>query len=406
MKLSHSYMCNFVISQQLKPVNSNEYGRRSSRSGSMVNLPDHNSIVNNVPVGTLCLLDDVDEHTILTATAIDDSYTIRMSASNSSSSFDTPPDTLPPVPPRIMKHKKHSQLDTSLTSSVAPLPLATLTQPSPMSFESNFVHSDSLKIASKTIASMRTTPPLLLPPPLKNLSAANNGSPESEVRACVSCVLFHSTLCSLASNFVVLFFAFYKISNVFGEATRFSFYSLIKNCITKTLISLSQDVSDNLIQLDSANTSFELDDFDPLNKNAKQIPKPAKPLPVPIGQSVFTAVPIRLSAFSNPVYPFHVPAQPSLTAATTKIDEDVELLRKYGLDRFHLNDSSNQKYFRCNSSLDSSSSSSALGNNNGMNRSTDPFYAPINGNVNSQLNHVNGSGHSIASKKDPWTTFD
>lgn len=171
-----------LSSQQLKPVNSNEYGRRSSRSGSMVSPPDHKTPT-NVPVGTLCFVEDDDEHTILTATETDDSYTIRMSASNSSTStsFDTPPDTLPPVPPRVMKHKKHLVLDTSLTSSVAPLPLAAFTQSSPMSFENNFVHSDSLKNASKTIASMRTTPPLLLPPPLKNVSVANNVTAESEV---------------------------------------------------------------------------------------------------------------------------------------------------------------------------------------------------------------------------------
>lgn len=167
-----------LSSSQLKPVNSNEYGRRSSRSGSMVNTPDH-KIASNVPIGTLCLLDDVDEHTILTATSIDDSYTIRMSPSNSSSSFDTPPDTLPPVPPRILKHKKHSILDTtSLSSSIAPPSM--LTQSSPMSFENNFVHSDSLKNVSKSIASMRTTPPLLLPPPLQN-AVAKCVSVESEV---------------------------------------------------------------------------------------------------------------------------------------------------------------------------------------------------------------------------------
>lgn len=151
--------------------------------------PDHKTPT-NVPVGTLCFLEDDDEHTILTATATDDSYTIRMSASNSSTSFDTLPDTLPPVPPRIMKHKKHLVLDTSLTSRVAPSPLGAFTQSSAMSFENNFVHSDSLKNASKTIASMRTTPPLLLPPPLKNVSVAKSVSAESEVCSLCS-LLFH-----------------------------------------------------------------------------------------------------------------------------------------------------------------------------------------------------------------------
>lgn len=199
----------FVSSQQLKPVNSNEYGRRSSRSGSMVSPPDHTTTSTNVPTGTLRLLDDVDEHTILTATAIDDSYTIRMSASNSSSSFDTPPDTLPPVPPRIMKHKKHSLLDTSLTSSsvVAPsLAMSQFTQSSAMSFENNFVHSDSLKNASKqAIASMRTSPPLLLPPPLKNVSIENSVSAQPEVCS-FTCSLLCSSPCCLDRHFATSHF--------------------------------------------------------------------------------------------------------------------------------------------------------------------------------------------------------
>lgn len=163
----------------------------------------------------------------------------------------------------------------------------------------------------------------------------------------------------------------------------------------------TQDLTDNLIQLDSVNTSFELEDFDPLNKNARQIPKATKPPPVlPIIQPAFGAVP----AFSNPVYPFHVPNQQASLATTAKVDDDVELLRKYGLDRFHLNDS-NQKYFSCSSSLDSSSASSAMGNNN-VNRSSEQCYTPINGNAGIRHQHMNGSANSIASKKDPWTTFD
>lgn len=169
----------------------------------MVNTPDHKPVAANVPVGALCLLDDVDEHTILTATATDDSYTIRMSASNSSLSFDTPPDTLPPVPPRIMKHKKHSLLDTSLTSSIAPSPMSAFTQ----SFENNFVGRPP-KNTSQSIAAMRTSPPLLLPPPLKNIAVANSVSAGTEVCPCdhclchciVLCCLYISLLCVIVSK--------------------------------------------------------------------------------------------------------------------------------------------------------------------------------------------------------------
>lgn len=149
-----------------------------------------------------------------------------------------------------------------------------------------------------------------------------------------------------------------------------------------------------------------MEDFDPLNQNAKQISFAAKPPPVPVMQPKFAAVPppLRQPAFSNPVYPFHVPTQQTSLATTTKVDDDVELLRKYGLDRFHLKDSG-EKYFSCNSSLDSTSATSTNGNNN-LKRSTGQFYTPINGNAGNQFNHINGSANSIANKKDPWTTFD
>lgn len=131
----------------------------------------------------------------------------------------------------------------------------------------------------------------------------------------------------------------------------------------------------------------------------------ARPPSVPMVQPAFATIPAPerpLTAYSNPVYPFHVPTQQPSLATIAKVDDDVELLRKYGLDRFHLNDS-DQKYFSCSSSLDSSSTSSGMGNNNNGNRST---YTPMNGNASGQLNRMNGSAHSITSKKDPWTTFD
>lgn len=56
--------------------------RRSSRSGSLVSTPDHQS--KTMPVGTLFSLDDVAEPSI----------ELDSSVSNSSSSFDTPPDVM------------------------------------------------------------------------------------------------------------------------------------------------------------------------------------------------------------------------------------------------------------------------------------------------------------------------
>lgn len=70
-----------------------EHKRRSSRSGSLVNTPDHQLKKITVPVGKLFSFDDSGgSSNYLEA---NDS-----SATNSSCSFDAPPD-VPPVPPRI-----------------------------------------------------------------------------------------------------------------------------------------------------------------------------------------------------------------------------------------------------------------------------------------------------------------
>lgn len=118
-----------------------------------------------------------------------------------------------------------------------------------------------------------------------------------------------------------------------------------------------------MIKLD---TSIELDDFDPLNENARQIPGPP-PSSVhhqPIafnspGTSTsrtpanggFPVDPAKIMSFNNPLYPYYQP--PTLrtsaesgssgshlgipTPSPINGDEN-ELLRKYGLDQFSLND--------------------------------------------------------------------
>lgn len=77
----------------MKPVNSLEHNRRSSRSGSLINTPDHQPMQSNVPVGKLCSFDDSSGETSNYLEANDSSAT-------SSCSFDALPDA-PPVPPRI-----------------------------------------------------------------------------------------------------------------------------------------------------------------------------------------------------------------------------------------------------------------------------------------------------------------
>lgn len=76
-------------------------------------------------------------------------------------------------------------------------------------------------------------------------------------------------------------------------------------------------MSPNLITLD---TSFELEDFDPLNQNAKSIP-PIIP---------------RTANTYNPVYPntFHgamAAAPPQALPRRKEIDAESELLQQYGL---------------------------------------------------------------------------
>lgn len=173
------------------------------------------------------------------------------------------------------------------------------------------------------------------------------------------------------------------------------------------------DSPTDLIELD-ASTSFEIDDFDPLNQNAKQLPivqsKGAPPSIVLPQISSKTAAPNAhavvgdAQAFSNPIYPFHMPNQlppkpqssiitsstssnslTTTTATNNKIDDEQELLRKYGLDldRFKIvetNRSSNQ----CNGTV----------NDIKFNR------------ISNNNNHHSANDSMFQNSQRTWTTFD
>lgn len=154
-----------------------------------------------------------------------------------------------------------------------------------------------------------------------------------------------------------------------------------------------------------ANTSFEVDDFDPLNKNAKQIPPVPKRSPTVLPQAP-SSVPLRAvsqghpPAFSNPVYPYYAPpkrTQPTNQAPNnTKCDDDVELLRKYGLDHFNLIDGK----VKTIASNDTLSNPFAMGNGNRhSNRTSDQFQK--NG-----TNAVKTNGDVQPKANNNWTTFD
>ncbi|KRJ98456.1 DENN domain-containing protein 1A isoform X5 [Drosophila yakuba] len=125
-----------------------------------------------------------------------------------------------------------------------------------------------------------------------------------------------------------------------------------------------EDSINDLISLDdSNNTSFDLEDFDPLNQNARPLPplstafsKKCNTLPAGVNSSVVT------SSVSNPLYPYFAPKHMATVAAVTgrtpsmhpppqiqrstiaaKPDDDFELLRKYGLDQFSLNANGTEK---------------------------------------------------------------
>ncbi|XP_020814557.1 uncharacterized protein LOC110188959 isoform X1 [Drosophila serrata] len=125
-----------------------------------------------------------------------------------------------------------------------------------------------------------------------------------------------------------------------------------------------EDSMNDLISLDdSNNTSFDLEDFDPLNQNARPLPplsktfsKKSSTLPAGVNSSVVAG------NINNPLYPYFAPKHMATVAAVTgrsppvmhppqiqrntiaaKPDDDFELLRKYGLDQFSLNGTAAEK---------------------------------------------------------------
>ncbi|XP_060652110.1 uncharacterized protein LOC132788628 isoform X2 [Drosophila nasuta] len=125
-----------------------------------------------------------------------------------------------------------------------------------------------------------------------------------------------------------------------------------------------EDSMNDLISLDdSNNTSFDLEDFDPLNQNARPLPPlgskhfnsnktKSSTLPAGVTSSVVMQA---NNSVNNPLYPYFAPKHMATVAAVTnrvtplppqiqrnnmtgvKPDDDFELLRKYGLDQFSLN---------------------------------------------------------------------
>lgn len=173
--------------------------------------------------------------------------------------------------------------------------------------------------------------------------------------------------------------------------------------------------------------SFEVDDFDPLNQNARQIPPVPKRLsvvlpPIPSSLSPSTAESVnnpiypyhqsRAQAFSNPVYPYHQPpiglpmhqstnwrsTNPSPIPSTYKDDDENELLRKYGLDRLNLVDAKQLDKTNINDNAPNTFAFSS--NNRNLNRTIDPFLD------NKNTNGLKTYGDIQPKTNNNWTTFD
>lgn len=179
---------------------------------------------------------------------------------------------------------------------------------------------------------------------------------------------------------------------------------LIKQFFFSAFLQDKLDSSTDLIEL-NASTSFEIDDFDPLNQNAKQLPiVQSKGGPSIVLSQISSNAHTGVQAFSNPVYPFHMPNQlppkpqssvaiaSSTSNATTvanntttnnKIDDELELLRKYGLDRFKIVDTNRSN--QCN----------------GTATANDIKFNHISNN-----NHHSANDSMFQNSQRTWTTFD
>lgn len=175
--------------------------------------------------------------------------------------------------------------------------------------------------------------------------------------------------------------------------------------------------------------SFEVDDFDPLNQNARQLPPvpkrssivlPTIPSSLPPSNAESVNNPIypyhqsRPQAFSNPVYPYHQPpvAQPTnqpfrrstdplAMPSIYKDDDETELLRKYGLDRLNLVDAKKHDKPVINDNTGPVPFAFSSSSNN---RSLNPTIGPFRDNKNSNGLKINGDIEPKTNNK--WTTFD
>lgn len=165
------------------------------------------------------------------------------------------------------------------------------------------------------------------------------------------------------------------------------FFFLFCECLQPNINQSSND----LINLDG-NSSFEIEDFDPLNDKAKPIPSfLAKSSTLPASSaSSQQNIPTTVLSFNNPMYPYYTPQHLKSKNNNRLHDDEDELLRRYGLDNFCTIDSlPNGTSF--NSSKNNLLNIHSLSNN--------PML-----NVNNNVAGSSASAQGGSSKN--WTTFD
>lgn len=155
---------------------------------------------------------------------------------------------------------------------------------------------------------------------------------------------------------------------------------------------------------------FDVNDFDPLNDNAKKIPPvplrspvvlPTAPslMPKPKPNPSFVYRPVQNRFVNNPSYTYHhVPVppmnnlMPSTTPSPKPVDDENELLRKYGLDRLNVI----EKKLNETTLNDNTSNPFAIHGNRNSNRTIDSLLD----------NGLQKNGDIQPISNNNWTKFD
>ncbi|XP_054738637.1 uncharacterized protein LOC129244809 isoform X2 [Anastrepha obliqua] len=345
----------------------------------------HSYIVSKLP-----LKDEKAEELEMSKTSMHTSPTTSERIVAHDSSYDRPPDMPPPLPPRRQSigNSDIFYLDNDLTVPLPSSSAAVDGGSNAIAMAAAAVHA-GVQSLEHNLWKDNMHRSLLPHDVLRNLSSTSKSiaaamstasfvSSGGSFRSAVSSSFFHQRRDEYADTTAVA--ASERITPVPApRQKKESLRSLQTQHLLKSTApsstSSQEDTMNDLITLeDSHNASFEIEDFDPLNPNAR--PLPLRSGSATASSAIFNSIksvtlPANTNALSNtsstisnPLYPFHTPqhlisphtrAQPQLAAAQLQDppsippplptsqpppmparDEDFELLRRYGLDHFTL----------------------------------------------------------------------